>query len=90
MWRDTLTSLLEKGKDNSREGIHILEQAGQQEFISYQLLYQEALNALFGYQLKGWAEGSPVIVDVAGIRPLLVHICACLLGKYTPVVLQVV
>lgn len=89
---DTLAQALIKNYNaNTGNGICIISSKEEEEFISYKVLYEEALKVLYNLQSLGIDEGSELILQINDDKTehFIYTFWACILGKIIPVPVSV-
>lgn len=84
-----LVDALKSAASESRSGITFVSVNGQEEYLSYRTLYDEALSVLGTLQGHGLNKGDELVIQVEDNRQLLCILWACLLGGIIPVPLSV-
>lgn len=85
----TLTEVLQKCSILKHRGITFIEQSGQEDFLSYQELYQLALNGLGFLQQNGLKPNDELVFQVEDNRTFLMLFWSCVLGGIIPVPLSI-
>lgn len=85
----TLIEILEEKSKLSSKGITFIESSDNEDFLSYQSLYQNALETLSFLQNRGLCPQDELIFQVDDNKTFVVLFWACIMGGIIPVPLSV-
>ncbi|WP_394751319.1 amino acid adenylation domain-containing protein [Spongiimicrobium salis] len=85
----TLTSILLEAAKNKRKGITFIEMGGQDVFLAYKNLMEDALKVLGSLQKRGLGVGDELVFQIEDNQDFLTVFWACILGGIIPVPLTV-
>ena len=85
----TLIEVLQDASALNERGVTFIEQGGQEEFLSYQALYEQALHGLYFLQKQGLRPKDELIFQVEDNKAFVILFWSCILGGIVPVPLSI-